>query len=590
MNLLYRRRIAVVAALTIGLLIVVAGRLFDIQVVRAAALNQEAIERRGTTTTVFGARGDILDRNGEVLATTVMRYDITVSPKNAGSFMRTLEDGTEQEVTVAEASVELGAVLGMSGTAVQSIITDALAADPESDFAYIAKQVDVETFEKVQALGIPWEYPRRNPGRVYPNGAVAGNLLGYVGSEGEALAGLERSEDECLAAENGLQTYVRSGSDFTAVPGTVVTTKPARNGGTLTLTLDTDLQWFAQRVALSQVEATGAEWATATVMDARTGELLAVADVPTVDPNNVTATPAESRGSRAFTAPFEPGSTFKALTAAAVIDAGKASVDSQVVAPFRYITPNGADVNDSANHGDLNLTLTGVLIQSSNTGMSKFGELLSNEERDRYMRAFGVGTKTEVGFLGESNGILNDVSEWDNQTQYTTMFGQGVATTAIQIASIYQTIANDGVRMPVSLVKECVDRDGNTIVPERQDGVRVVSQQAANDTAAMLERVYTDGWLARKWKIDGYRVATKTGTAQVPDGQGGYQRGYLVSVAGFAPADDPRFVVSVSVMNPVKLNSSAASAPVFQQIMSQALKIYRVAPSGTSAPELAATW
>ncbi len=307
-------------------------------------------------------------------------------------------------------------------------------------------------------------------------------------------------------------------------------------------------------------------------------------------PTTPAATPEGDRGSRSFTAPFEPGSTFKAITAASVIDAGKADALSQIVAPYRYRPANGADINDSFFHEDTPYTLTGVLIDSSNTGMSLFGERLSDQERYDDMLAFGLGERTEVGFPGEEPGDLHgSPEEWDNQTKYATMFGQGLTTTAVQIASAYQTLANGGLRMPVRLVDGCTDADGEASVPQ-SEGTRVISENAADQTSQMLERVYLEGWLADKWEIPGYRVAAKTGTAQVPDGNGGYLRGYLVSVSGFAPADDPQFVVSVSIMNPVKMNSSAASAPVFQQVMSQVLKKYRTVPSGAPAPELPATW
>ena len=245
------------------------------------------------------------------------------------------------------------------------------------------------------------------------------------------------------------------------IPGTEVIHKQARDGGTLRLTIDSDLQWMVQRIAEAQVQAVGADWATVTVMEAKTGRLLAVADVPTVDPNDPAATPEGDRGSRSFTAPFEPGSTFKAITAASVIDAGKADALSQVVAPYRYLPANGADVNDSFFHEDTRYTLTGVLIDSSNTGMSLFGERLSDQERYDDMLAFGLGERTEVGFPGEEPGDLHGgPDEWDNQTKYATMFGQGLTTTAVQIASAYQTLANGGVRMPVRLVDGCTDADG----------------------------------------------------------------------------------------------------------------------------------
>ncbi|KRE30850.1 hypothetical protein ASG80_15990 [Agromyces sp. Soil535] len=570
-------------------------RLVDLQVVRAAELSEEAQGRRSTTVTVYGARGDVVDANGIVLADSVMRYDIAVSPKNAaaGPIVREEPDPadpaetTRVDVPLEQSAAELGAVLGLTGEQVQAIITQALAENPESDFAYVAKLVDTATYEKVKELDIPWVVPWEHPSRSYPNGAVAGNLLGFVrDDDGEPLAGVELSEDECLAGENGELSYLHSLEDWVQIPGTETIHTQARDGGTLHLAIDSDLQWMVQRIAEAQVQAVGADWATVTVMEAKTGRLLAVADVPTVDPNDPAATAEGDRGSRSFTAPFEPGSTFKAITAASVIDAGKADALSQIVAPYRYLPPNGANINDSFSHGDERLTLTGVLIESSNTGMSQFGERLSDQERYDRLLAFGLGERTEVGFPGEEPGDLHGgPEEWDNQTKYATMFGQGLTTTAVQLASAYQAIANGGVRMPVRLVDGC----GDETVP-LPSGTRVVSETAADQTSQMLERVYLEGWLADEWEIPGYRVAAKTGTAQVPDGNGGYLSGYLVSVSGFAPADDPEFVVSVSIMNPVKMNSSAASAPVFQQVMSQVLKKYRTVPSGAPAPELPATW
>jgi len=588
------RRILLAAVMLVALVGVFVVRLVDLQVVRAAELSEEAQGRRSTTVTVYGARGDIVDANGIVLADSVMRYDIAVSPKNAaaGPIVREEPDPADPaktrrvDVPLEQSAAELGAVLGLTGEQVQAIISAKLADNPESDFAYVAKLVDTQTYEKVKELDIPWVVPWEHPSRLYPNGAVAGNLLGFVGDDGDALAGVELSEDECLAGEDGQLSYLHSLEDWVQIPGSEVIHTQARDGGTLHLTIDSDLQWMVQRIAEAQVQAVGADWATVTVMEAKTGRLLAVADVPTVDPNDPAATSEGDRGSRSFTAPFEPGSTFKALTAASVINAGKADALSQIVAPYRYLPPNGANINDSFSHGDERLTLTGVLIDSSNTGMSQFGERLSDQERYDALLAFGLGERTEVGFPGEEPGDLHGGPEaWDNQTKYATMFGQGLTTTAVQIASAYQAIANGGVRMPVRLVDGC----GDETVP-LPSGSRVVSETAADQTSQMLERVYLEGWLADEWKIPGYRVAAKTGTAQVPDGNGGYLSGYLVSVSGFAPADDPEFVVSVSIMNPVKMNSSAASAPVFQQVMSQVLKKYRTVPSGAPAPELPATW
>lgn len=578
-------RIVLSGLVLVALVGVFVVRLVDIQVVRAAELNEAADEIRSRDTVVYGSRGEIVDRAGVVLADSVMRYDVTMSPKQAKS----AQSGTPEQL--AKDAETLGQALGIPAAEILGTIDAKLAEDPDSDYAFVAKQVDTDAYERVKALEIPWVYFADHPGRRYPNGAVAGNLLGFIGDDGDALAGLELSEDACLASHDGMVSSLRSLEDWVSIPGTEVVQEEAHDGGTLQLTIDADLQFQVQRIAEARVQELQADWAIVTVMDAKTGELLAVVDVPTVDPNVPSATDSENRGSRAFTAPYEPGSTFKALTAAAVVDAGLADPTSGVVAPYRLKPANGADVNDSSFHGDENLTLTGVLIESSNTGMSLFGERLSDLQRYQYMLDFGLGSPTEVGFLSEASGDLHgDPEDWDNQTKYTTMFGQGLSTTAIQIASVYQTIANGGVRMPVSLVRGCTEPDGTVTEEPPTEGRRVISEQAADETSQMLEEVYEQGWLADDWNIPGYRVAAKTGTAQFPDGNGGYRKEYLVSVSGFAPADDPQYVVSVSIMNAVKMNSSAASAPVFRDVMSQVLKKYRTVPSGAPAPELPATW
>jgi cell division protein FtsI (penicillin-binding protein 3) len=588
-NMSSKRRIAATVVVLFAIIAVFVVRLVDIQVVRADSLSADSLGNRSVERTVYGSRGEILDANGVVLAGTVTRYDVALSPKNASPFTRSVGD-VDSSITVADAAAEIGAIIGQPAAQIETLISDALADDPKSDYALVAKQVDVDAFRALYALDIPWLTFQQNPGRVYPNGAVAGNLVGFVSGAGEAQAGLELGQDACLASNNGIETYER-GADGVRLPESTVATKAAVDGSDVITTIDSDLQWFVQQVLAEQAQSTGAAWGNVVVQEVKTGKLVAVADYPSVDPNDVSATTnPEDRGSRAFSASYEPGSTFKALTAASVLDAGLATPNSQVVAPFRYLPANGANINDSSMHGDLRLTMTGVLIESSNTGMSEFGELLTNQQRYDYMTKFGVGTETESGFPIEDSGILHPADEWDNQTEYATMFGQGLTTTALQMSSVYQTIANGGVRLPVQLVSGCRAADGTlTEVPATQ-GTQVVSASAAHDTADMLEMVHQKGWLANVWDIPGYRAAAKTGTAQMPDGNGGYTKGYLVSVSGFAPADDPQYVVSVSLADPVNMNSSAASAPIFQEVMSQVLKKYRAVPSGATAPDLPGTW
>ena len=584
-----KRRVAATIAVLFLIIGVFMVRLVDIQVVRAEALSADSVGNRSVERTIYGSRGEILDSSGVVLAGTVMRYDVALSPKNASPFTRTDGD-VETTVPLAQSAAEIGAIIGISGEQIEALIDNSLADNPKSDYALVAKRVDVDGYRALNALGIPWLTFQQNPGRVYPNGAVAGNLVGYVSAENEAQAGLEYSQDSCLASNNGTETYER-GADGVRLPESTVTTDPAVDGNDVVTTIDSDLQWFVQQALAARAQETGAAWGNVVVQEVKTGKLVAVADYPSVDPNDVSATTdPEDRGSRAFTASYEPGSTFKALTAASVLDAGLATPTSQVVAPYRYLPGNGADVNDSSMHPDLPLTLTGVLIDSSNTGMSKFGERLTRDQRYDYMTKFGIGSATESGFLAEDSGILRPAADWDAQTDYATMFGQGLTTTALQISSVYQTIANGGVRMPVQLVSGCRAADGTVTDAPATEGRQVISATAARDTADILEMVHQEGYLANVWDVPGYRVAAKTGTAQMPDGEGGYTKGYLVSVSGFAPADDPQYVVSVSLADPVNMNSSAAPAPIFQEVMSQVLKKYRAVPSGAAAPDLPATW
>ena len=559
---------------------IVVVRLIDIQIVRAAEYNEASAGKMSLPATVYAPRGDILDTNGVVLADAVMKYDVTMSPRNARDFER----GTGSslvKVSTAQAASEIGAITGQKPDEILAIIAAALAENPESDFAYVTKGIDVEAFRSLNKLDIPWLYFEQAPSRTYPNGSVAGNLIGYVGSDGTALGGLELTQDSCLAGTNGEETYER-GADGVRIPGSTVTSVQAKQGSDLHLTIDSDLQWYAQQTLATQAQAQGATFGIAVVLEVKTGKLRAVADFPSVDPNNIDATPEEFRGSYAFAAPYEPGSTMKSMTAAMVVDAGLADHTSPVQAPSLMEFPNGARVKDSSGHAT-NLTLQGVIVESSNVGMSLFGEGLSPEQRYSYMTNFGLGQPTAVGFLGESSGILYDPEQWDNQTFYNMFFGQGLSATAVQMASAYQAIGNGGVRLPVQLVDNCTATDGSVSSPSLPGPVRVVSEGAAQEVVGMLEGVVTDGWLGPKLTIPGYRVAAKTGTAEMSAGDGTYSSSFIVSIAGLIPAEDPQFVVLVTLANPAS-NSTAAVAPVIHDLMEQVVKHYRIEPSNSGSP------
>ena len=579
-----RNRVAVSIAVIVALVAVLVVRLVDIQVVQASDLNAQSYDKLSVPQAIYGPRGDIVDANGVVLATTVIRYNVTASPKDVADYtpVDPATGGDLPDVTPTEAAAKIAAITGQTADEVYGLLT----ADKTSSYALIVKGIDLDKYRAIVALDIPWLYYETDPQRIYPNGSVAGNLVGFMGKDdGGSLVGtggLEEKENQCLAGADGLQTYEK-GADGVAIPNTTVLDKEPVNGSTVVTTIDSDLQYYSQQVLAQQVTSTGAQWGSVVVTEVKTGKILTAAQYPTADPNNLDATDPNFWGAIAFSSPFEPGSTFKAESAATVVDAGKGSPTTGVIVPQRYKTPGGAVVTDDESHDPEPMTLTGILQVSSNVGISLMSAMLTDQQRFEYMKKFHLGEKTEVDFPGEAEGTIRSPEQWDEQTLWNTSFGQGLTTTAVQVASMYQTLGNGGVRMPVTLVAGCRAADGTITEAPSTQGEQVVSQVAAQQTVDMMQSVVAGGYAASLLKIPGYNVAAKTGTAEVSNGQGAYGGGYLTSVAGLAPAEAPQYVVSVNLMKPVTIANGSAAAPVFQKIMSQVLQKYRVLPSTVPA-------
>ena len=583
----FRRRIVLLLILAVALVAVV--RLGQVQLVQAGSYNEASRGKRAVPVVVPAVRGDIVDRNGEVLASTDERYDVQLSPKNTkvsgGVFYRATGRGLEtEEITSYQAFEEIGAITGQTADEIQKIVDDALAENPKSDFAYVKRRVTLGQLNDLKELGIPWLTFASNFNRTYPNGAVAGNLIGFFGDEGVAQAGLELSQDECLAGTDGSETYERS-ADGVALPGSSVTTEEVSNGGDVNLTIDRDMQWQVQQIVNEAQRHYIGEWALAVVMDAKTGELLAVAEDGSVDPNNVQDSSLDRREARSFTSPYEPGSTFKTITAAAVLDQGKATTTERVIVPGIW-DRNGAHFGDWYQHGDETMTFAGVIEISSNIGTAIFGERLTPDQRYDYLQKFGIGVATDVGMPLEDSGLLFPPDQWDAQTNYTTMFGQGVSSTIVQTAGVFQTIANNGVRVPPTLVKNCVLADGTVIDYPRQDEVKVISPEAAKETTAMLETVVSPEWIQEQVGIPGYRVAGKTATAEQPDGHGGYRRDFVYSFAGFFPAEDPQYVVVTSLAFPKGPGLTSGARHMWKDISAAVVRHYQVPPSSSTFESL----
>lgn len=576
----------VVSLVVLLILLVFAGRLVVIQGLRSEALSQEALEQRLVTKEVAVPRADIVDTNGVVLATTVDRYHIGVNQKMLASWSRT-DGGKVLASGPMDAAEILAPILGLD----RSELAAKLVGD--STWVYIAKNVTPEMWALVDAEDISGIEPEPVSERIYPNGAIAGNIIGFVGGSEEGpgtvgLSGLELQYQDMLTGTPGEITY-ESGGDGTLIPTGVHEETAPIPGETVVTTFDRDIQWYAQDRVAQELRTTGASRATVVVQDAKTGEIYALVDSHSVDPNDPGATDVRDRGSRAVSTVFEPGSTGKVITLAAAIEEGLVTPRSEFKVPYRYTTENDQTFKDSHEHGTLKLTVAGVLAESSNTGTVKIGQLLTTKQRYEYLTAFGLGSKTNVGLPGESNGILTPYEKWDGRQKYAVLFGQALAVTALQSSQVFQTIANGGVQVQPSIVKGFIDADGNFTPRATEKPKRVVSEKTAKQVMTMLESVTTEG-TGRLAAIDGYRVAGKTGTAQATCADGSFDC-IVASFVGTAPADDPRIVVTVILYDPKSsIWGGEVAAPVFKDVATFALQELRVPPSESKARLYPTTW
>jgi cell division protein FtsI (penicillin-binding protein 3) len=559
-------------------------RLVDLQIIQANAINEKSYEKRAVNRVIPALRGQIIDANGKVLAKTVFRYDINAAPSKVAQITRTV-NGVPVAVTVEQLVAEIAEILEMTPADVTAKITGT------GEYAQIKKRVDASSYRKLKDLNIPWLYEDPIAERIYPNGAVAGNLLGFI-TESGLMEGLEQLYDKCLAGIPGEETFEK-GVDGIKIPSSVISTKKAVPGRNIRLSIDSDLQYFTQQVLASTVSRLRADWASAVIIETKTGRILAAAEAPSVDPNDPGKLSADDRRARVFQFAFEPGSTLKTITAATVVDTGLGSPNSQAVATYSYSLPNtgGYTVTDSHFHPTEYLTLTGVLAESSNTGILDIGKNVDYKTRYRYLEKFGLGSKTALAFPGEGSGQLNELKDWDGVKKFTSMFGQGISVTPIQSAMMYQTFGNGGVRLNPVLVDGCESDIDNFRIPETAGGVRVISEESNQQVLEMMERVVESGAIGRYGAIPGYRVGAKTGTAEIRDpNTGKYAGPYAISYFGVAPIDNPQFVVAVTAYKSRTVSSSLGVAAPFKKIMQQVLRAYRVAPSNTKTSDLPLNW
>ncbi|HLS62830.1 MAG TPA: penicillin-binding protein 2 [Ruania sp.] len=567
-----KRQSALLAALLVVVLAITA-RLVYVQMVAGPSLAAAAEQEYTRSYTEHGARGDIVDADGNILATSVQTYQIVVDQRFVPEY---------------RARDDEGEVVGYGAAAAAERLAPLLDADPnelgarlvgDDGYVILARHVAPEVWREIAALNIAGISAEETFERVYPNGNTAGQILGWVNAEGDGAAGLESSLNNRLLGTDG-EFSVQIGAQGQVIPTGQRTGTPAQPGCTVQLTIDTDLQHFSQNVIDEAVDTYGAEWGAAVVLD-RDGNILALADSDVVDPND----PDTSRytGAHSIQDVYDPGSTGKVLTVLSALEEGEVTPTSAVEDPYELTTDNGQVFHDHTWHEDQVLTTTGVLAHSANTGTVNIGSQLSDETRYEYMRLLGWGEQSGIAMPGETAGILEHPDQWDGRQRYTTMFGQGLSVNLLQNTGVFATIANDGVHMPPQLV-EGYDCNGEEVEPERREPVRVVSEESSEQMTRMLERVVaSEEGTGTHAAIDGYRVAGKTGTAQMP-GDNGQLTEVAASFVGIAPADDPAITVGVVMYNPSSgIYGGTIAAPAFQEITSFALQSLGVPPSGEPA-------
>jgi cell division protein FtsI (penicillin-binding protein 3) len=563
-----RNRWGLIAMIT--LLVLVVGRLAVLQGVDGAAYANAAEQDRLRTYPVAALRGEVLDRAGRPFAYTVAASRVVADPS-------VVEDaGATAEALTALLDVpapELAEKLSREGR-----------------YVVLATEISPETVDAVAALELPGILFEDEPVRRYPAGSVGGQVVGFVGQEGAGLAGIEQSFEEELSGTPGERT-VEVGSGGNPIPSGIDESTPAVDGSTVQLTLDQDLQYVMEQ-RLAEACADGfTTRASAVVLDVRTGEVVAMGSCPGYDPASYASTDPDRLGNPVVSSVFEPGSVMKAVTMAAAIEEGVATPGT-VLTVNGHIEAGDRTVTDAHDHAPIDWTVTGILAKSSNVGTIMLAREVGDETLERYMRAFGIGSRTGIELPGESPGIFQESAEWTESRAANVPIGQGVSVTSLQMASMYQAIANGGVRIEPRLVAAVTGPDGRAAPQPEPERTRVVSEATAADVAYMLEAVVGPEGTAPLGQIEGFRVAGKTGTAQRANPECGCYAGggYVTTFVGFAPADEPRYVVAVDLERPDSdAEGGQVAAPVFADVMRYALTADGVVPSGAPRPEFVLT-
>ena len=556
-------------AMIVALALVVV-RLVDLQAVGTAHYAALARKQLIHPVTLSASRGAIFDRNGADLALSVPRPTIYADPSLVRDHAKTAR--------------ALAPILGIPFATLDAELTkktDASHPGRKLQFVYLARRVTADMARQVAARGILGIGQLTEPKREYPSGVLAAPVIGFVGSDGHGLGGLEAKYTRFLTGTPGSLEAERDPSGR-EIPATARREVPARRGGDLVLTVDQSLQYMAEQRLTSEVEATKAKGGMAVVVDVKTGEVLAMVNVDGATEATPThaATPAHpstaGERNRALTDLYEPGSTAKVITTAGALEAGAIDVNTRFSVPSST-TIGGQHFADDEPHGTADWTVREIISQSSNVGAIKIAALIGRQRLDRTMREFGFGARSAIDFPYEERGILQPPTSIDPSIMGSMPIGYGIATTAMQTLGVFTTVANGGMSRPARLVAATIDANGVRHVNPAIPGRRVISAQTASVLNALLQGVVRYG-TGVKAAIPGYTVAGKTGTARKVPYVPPYK--YMASFAGFAPAESPRFAAVVVLDEPQgQIYGGAVAAPVFSSIMEYALHLFHVAPT-----------
>lgn len=534
-------------------------RLFQLQALDAPQLAATAAENRTRTLILPAQRGEITDRKGAPLAITVDARDITVD-----------------QTMVIDPVGTANAISGITGADVATLIPE-LSGDRK--FNYVLKKITPEQWTKIKELKLPGIFSEKTTKRIYPSNTLASSTIGFIGGEDKGLAGLEYGFEKELAGSQG-EVTVEISAGGRPLPSGIASEKKPVPGMGIRLTIDRDLQFVAEQALAARVEYAQADSGTLVAISPKTGKILALATYPTFDANKPSEAAEGVTVNHALVDAYEPGSTAKVMTMAGLLNEGVANPTTPFTIP-PVLKRNGKTFHDHDPHPTLKLTMTGVLAKSSNIGTIQASELMGAEKFDSYLRKFGVGQATGMQFPGESKGRLPKLDKWSGTSFPTFAFGQGYMVTAVQIASMYATIANDGVRINPSLIEGYVMPNGQYQAAAEPERTEVISVAAAKTLREMMEIVVSDEGTAPLAEIPGYRVAGKTGTAQVVDPACKcYSKEVIASFIGMAPAEDPEIVVAVAIHHPRNGRwGGLLAGPVFKEVAQYSLQQLNIPPS-----------